>query len=64
MFFPPKEPDVGHPTQDETRRCSLDQKLRAAGFKIKSRPRTGEPIWERQGKVYTQRQVMIALRLG
>jgi len=40
---------------DAARKENLaDFLLRKAGFRIKHRPRYGEPIWERDGKEYTE----------
>lgn len=46
--------DKDYDTKDRTERFSGDQKLRRAGFKIHGRPEKGEPLWEREGKVYKE----------
>lgn len=51
------DPDY-HPSQDTTDRCREDTLLRKAGFKIHSRPRTGEAVWSRKGKRYRHSQAV------
>lgn len=44
--FPPHEPDDSRHAFAETRcRYPRDMQLRAAGFVILSRPKTGEDVW-------------------
>lgn len=49
---------VKHSKDYDTRDCSdrhpTDAQLREHGFKIHSRPKRGEPVWERAGRLYTQ----------
>jgi hypothetical protein len=33
-----------------------DARLRRFGFRIRARPRAGEPVWERGGRLYPQRE--------
>lgn len=36
-----------------------DARLRSFGFRIVSRPRDGEALWERGGRLYTQREAVV-----
>jgi hypothetical protein len=40
------------------RRQSEDTLLRSHQFVIKRRPKKGEPLWERQGKMYTHSEAL------
>lgn len=40
-----------------------DQRLRAAGFKIHARPRRGEPLWTRAGRVWRQSEALLHLEV-
>jgi len=42
-----------HPSRDFSRRFARDAQLRRFGFKIHTRPRKGEPLWELCGLLYT-----------
>ena len=42
------------PTIDRSGRHLTDQMLRAAKFRIHSRPKSGPNLWERHGKVYPE----------
>lgn len=43
---------------DATGRHAADALLRSQGFRIHSRPRSGEPLWERHGAVYPQPEAL------
>lgn len=42
------------PTQDHTARFSLDRKIRNKGWKIALRPKGGQPMWVKDGKMMRQ----------
>lgn len=52
--FPAQEDLPGNPFADTTDRHPTDAMLRKFGFRIRERPRDGEPVWERGGKLYFQ----------
>ncbi len=60
--YPEDEPGFNfvHPSQEVTVRHSDDMQLRAAGFKIYRRGKSGEALWTRKQRLYTQTE---ALRL-
>lgn len=41
-------------TRDTTSRCATDAQLREAGFRIVARPKSGQPVWERNGVLFEQ----------
>ena len=45
-------------TQPRTRAQTPDEFLRAAGFRIVSRPGKGEAVWERGGQLYRHSDAM------
>lgn len=46
------------PPVDTSPRFPTDQRLRAYGFTIKSRPDRGENLWEFCGEIYTEREAL------
>lgn len=52
----PLPPDS--PSQDDTDRFPLDALLRQHGFKIQSRHKADEPVWERKGDDFRQRDAL------
>ena len=51
----------GHPSTDTTLRFSIDQLLRLHGWRIHSRHRDREPVWERHGALVSQADALAAL---
>lgn len=51
--------DHGRPSQDNSGRHPRDATLRKAGYAIAARPNSGEPIWTKNGRRFTQ---SVALR--
>lgn len=49
--------DEYSPSMDHTHRFLIDQQLRARGYVIAERPRTGPVLWMRNGIVFTQEEV-------
>lgn len=49
-----------HRSANRSRRVSDDDKLRAAGFTIKDRPKDGRNVWERRGLKYDE---LVALEI-
>jgi hypothetical protein len=47
-----------HPSQDRSNRFAIDVLIRSEGYRIHSRRDKEEPIWERNGKRYMQREVL------
>lgn len=47
-----------HPSQDMSSRFPLDVMLRLKGYKIAVRREEEEPIWERDGKRFLQRELV------
>ena len=52
----PREED--HPSQDKSSRFPIDYLLRRYNFKIYSRPRDKEELWEKNGCIFTQREAL------
>lgn len=50
--------DFQHLSQSRSNRFLLDQLLREHRFSIVSRPKQGEPIWQRNGKLYKQSEAL------
>lgn len=55
------EQTYGHPSEDRTTRFSKDALLRVRGFKIHSRRKGKEAVWERAGKLYTFSEALRSL---
>lgn len=47
-----------HPSQDGTHRFAVDTLLRKCGFTIFARRSNESPVWQRNGKLYKQRQAL------
>lgn len=60
IVVPPLDQLEVHAWVDTTNRCPSDAALRKLGFRIYMRQRDTEPIWERDGKLYSQREAMNA----
>lgn len=58
--LPPKEEhyETGHTSKDNSKRHYTDQVIRSHGYQIHSRKGDQEPTWSKDGKVYTQNEVM------
>ena len=54
LNLPEPEPVLLSPSRDRTDRHATDAYLRRHGFRIYSRPRRLEPVWERAGRLYKQ----------
>ena len=52
------EEDFEHPSQDHSARFPEDQLLRDHRFAIRDRPAQGEPLWQRGGVVFSQREAL------
>ncbi len=63
-MFPKKYPDenAGSPSQDNTKRYPTDQLLRKFGYVIHSRPKEGQAIWAKRGKLFTQEEAILESR--
>ena len=63
IIYPKKEPDHVSLSLDHSERWPEDQYLRRHGFAIHSRPKSGEPTWERtvagRVRVYQQAQALV-----
>jgi hypothetical protein len=57
---PDREPEA-RPSADTTQPHAADQRLRAHGFRIVSRPRVGVPLWKRGGDLMTDRDAHAAV---
>lgn len=44
-----KKAESDHPSVDRTGRFPVDAQLRKMGFRIRSRPKQGESLWEKEG---------------
>jgi len=44
--------------QDHTDRFSSDQRLRSHGFQILARPKNGQPLWQKRGETYTEKEAL------
>ncbi len=53
--MPRREEPEGHPTQNPANPFPADQRLRAFGYSIASRPRKGEAVWTLNGRRVPQR---------
>lgn len=51
--------DTSHPWAASPGRFPIDDRLRAVGFEILSRPEEGPVMWTRGGQKYTQRQAVL-----
>lgn len=54
----------GHPSVDTTSRFPTDALLRSKGFKIHSRHKADEAVWEMNGHRYGQKMILEALGRG
>ena len=63
IHIPGEEAEEGHGNafQDMTGRRSVDMLFRKYGYRIWSRAGHDEPIWERQGVLYPQREVELRM---
>lgn len=48
----------GHPSEEKRNLKPRDTLLRAHGFKIKGRPKSGGSVWTRAGDTYTEREAL------
>lgn len=53
-----KREPTGHAWQETRNSHPDDMALRERGFQIYSRPRKGEPVWKRGGKLYRQSEAV------
>lgn len=60
-FGPAYDADIpeGSPTQEHRDIFPGDRYLRLHGFKIHSRPRVGEPIWDLHGELFRQSDAVL-----
>ena len=63
LMTPMEDVTCGRPSADRTSRFVTDQQIRVCGYKIHSRPKKGEPIWEKDGLVFPQSAVIEIERL-
>ena len=55
--------DAAYDTSSRSQtRCSRDVEIREYGFKIHSRPASGEPVWERNGRLLPESAVINLVR--
>lgn len=47
-----------HPSKDTTLRCPIDAKLREKGYRIHERRKDNDPVWERGGKLFKQKDIL------
>lgn len=52
------KPEVSHPSQDQTSRFALDAMIREAGFKIHSRKKGKPVVWENNGVLIEQNDLV------
>ncbi len=50
--------DYPHPTINNASKFAIDDLLRSKDFIIHSRPKDGEPLWARCGRIYTQSEAL------
>lgn len=55
----PTDYDTGSTSRETFDRYPADQRLRKFGFKIHARPDHGPPLWEREGRVYSQSEAAL-----
>ncbi len=48
--------------RDTTSRHAVNELIRSHGFRINSRPKKGQPLWEKNDKVLTEKQVLKLLK--
>lgn len=58
---PEAEEGPDHPSQDTTGRHPLDAALRHVGFRIHSRPKRGEAVWEKGGTLFPESRAVLQL---
>jgi hypothetical protein len=66
MMSPTQDGAEERPSRDHGTRFGWDQRIRARGYRIKSRPKHGEPIWENKwlpGVEFTHSEVLLRERL-
>ena len=56
--------EIPHPSKDKTTRHPTDQLIRSKGFRIAERKGDQEPVWERNGKRYSQSEVLVIINRG
>jgi hypothetical protein len=60
MKYPKQEEIEGHPSQDMTTRYADDALFRECGYRIHSRPENGEAIWTRDGRMFSESELIEA----
>jgi hypothetical protein len=58
MPYPAPQEHCPSPSASTARRFPQDQLLRRNMFHIHARPRDGEPVWQRNGHLYTQAEAL------
>ena len=53
-----------HAFKDHTGRFAVDALLRYYGYRIKSRPRAGEAVWEGRGETVPHSQAVLGMHRG
>jgi hypothetical protein len=58
-YPPPEDYDTGGPSRETFDRYPADRRLRTFGFRIHSRPKDGPPVWDREGRLYSQSEAAL-----
>lgn len=64
MLTPAQDSALESPSQDHGPRFGYDQQIRNRGYAIKSRAKDQEPIWERNGFLFTHSEVIRREKIG
>ena len=59
LLTPMEEAEVEKPSADHGPRFGFDARIRKCGYVIKSRPERGEPIWSKNGVLFTHSDVLL-----